>query len=177
MAKTPIEKIRTGIEKYEYLRKRLYAVNVSADREYQKTFNGFFRMGRRRETYYTDFFEYLESNKNKGLSFETALKYLYERHGRLEISFVSKMVAIVNPDFPIWDSVVAKGHFGVKAPYANEKNRFEKAVERYQEYCQKYATYMQTEDAKKKIAFFDIHFPGTDISNVKKVDFVLWQER
>ena len=65
MAKTPVEKIQTGIEKYEYLRKRLYTVNVSADREYQKAFNGFFRMGRRRETYYTDFFEYLESNKIK----------------------------------------------------------------------------------------------------------------
>ena len=34
-----------------------------------------------------------------------------------------------------------------------------------------------TGKAKEKIAEFERLFPGTDISDVKKLDFMLWQER
>lgn len=38
MAKSSTEKIRIGIEKYQYLRQRLFAVDVSADRDFQRAF-------------------------------------------------------------------------------------------------------------------------------------------
>ena len=69
MARSSTEKIRIGIEKYQYLRQRLFAVDVSADRDFQRAFNGFFRMGRRSETYYIDFYCYLEQHKSSGVSF------------------------------------------------------------------------------------------------------------
>ena len=134
-------------------------------------------MGRRTEAYYNDYYQYLQQNKETGISFSKALTYLYQKHGRLEMSFVSKMVAIVNPDFPIWDSIVTKGHFGIIAPYANEKNRLEKGIEKYEQYCCCYDTYMRSALAKEKIAEFEKLFPGVDISNTKKLDFMLWQER
>lgn len=171
------EKIQSGIQKYQYLRHRLYEVDVSTDRDFQKAFNGFFRMGRRNQEYYTDFFQYLQQHKAEGISFSDALTFLYAKHGRLEISFVSKMVAIVDPAKPIWDSTVTLGHFGIKAPYPNAKNRLEKGIERYELYCREYRAYMQTAAGKQKLALFNRHFPNTDISDVKKVDFILWQER
>lgn len=177
MSKSKIEKIRSGLLKYQYLRQRLFGVDVSADLEYQRTFNGFFRMGRRKQEYYTDFYTYLEQHKVQGVSFAGALQYLYKRHSRMEMSFVSKMVAIVDPSFPIWDRVVTGGHFGIKAPAACVKDRLAKAIEKYDYYCRLYAQFMQTEDAKAKIAFFNEWFPNVDISDVKKVDFILWQER
>ena len=175
MARTKIEIIRSGIEKYQMLRRSLFETDVAVDRDFQKAFNGFFRMGRRTEAYYKDYYCYLQRHKTAGISFADALTYLYEKHGRLEMSFVSKMTAIVDPTLPIWDSVVTKGHFGITVPYTS--NRLQKGIEKYRQYCQEYATYMQTEEAQAKIAEFDKLFPGTEITDVKKLDFILWQER
>lgn len=137
----------------------------------------FFRMSRRTEAFYADFYECLERHKTEGIIFADVLTYLYEKQHRLEMSFASKMVALVDPSFPIWDSVVARGHFGMKAPYGNEKNRLEKAIRKYDEYCCRYAAYMQTNEAKEKIELFNKNYPNVDISDVKKLDFILWQER
>lgn len=177
MAKSKIEKIHIGIKKYQFLRQRLYETDVSAERDFQRAFNGFFRMGRRTEGYYRDYYCYLQQHKESGIDFAKALTYLYERHSRLEMSFVSKMVAMVNPTLPIWDSVVTKGHFGIVAPYANVKDRLQKGIEKYEQYCRSYSTYMQTAEAKAKIKEFDKLFPNTKITDVKKLDFMLWQER
>lgn len=177
MAKSKIEKIRSGIDKYQFLRQRLYETDVAKDRDFQRAFNGFFRMGRRTEAYYNDYYAYLQQHKDSGVNFAKALTYLYERHGRLEMSFVSKMVAIVDPTLPIWDSVVTKGHFRIVTPYANVKNRLQKGIEKYEQYCQSYGTYMHTPEAQAKIREFDKLFPNTEITDVKKLDFMLWQER
>lgn len=177
MAKTKIEKIYAGIVKYQFLRKRLYETDVALDNEFQRAFNGFFRMGRRTAAYYNDYFDYLQQHKHTDISFAEVVKFLYERHGRLEMSFASKMVAIVCPQHPIWDSVVTKGHFGIVAPHINTQNRLEKGIEKYQQYCRSYEAYMLTDDAKIKILEFEKLFPGIDITKTKKLDFMLWQER
>lgn len=123
MTKSRIDKIRSGVEKYQALRQQLFAIDVARDRDFQKAFNGFFRMGRRTEAYYRDYYCYLQQHKTTAISFSDALGFLYQRHGKREMSFVSKMVAMVDPAYPIWDSIVTKGHFGIIAPYANAKNR------------------------------------------------------
>ena len=177
MAKTKIEKIQSGVKKYQHLKEQLFVTDVTKDPAFQKAFNGFFRMGRRTEAYYNDYYHYLQQHKSTGISFADALTFLYEKHGRLEMSFVSKMVALSDPTYPIWDSVVTKGHFGIVAPGANVKNRLQKGIEKYEQYCQCYAAYLQTAEAKAKIAEFEKHFPGVDMTDVKKLDFMLWQER
>lgn len=124
MTDKKLKRMKAAIQKYQYLIRRLHEVDVSADREFQRVFNGFFRMGRRTEDFYNDFYRYMEENKHGEIVFQDALSYFYENHHRLEMSFVSKMVALVDPSCPIWDSVVTLGHFGIKAPYVNAKNRF-----------------------------------------------------
>lgn len=177
MKKTAEEKIKAGIVKYQYLREALFAINVSTDKDFQRVFNDFFRMRQRKKEYYDDYFAYLECNKTVGISFVDALRFLYERHGKIELSFTSKMVALVDPSLPIWDSIVAGKHFGLKKPYAGCKARFEKTIEKYNKYCQRYIAYMQTTEAKEKLEEFNRYFPDRNISDVKKVDFILWQDR
>lgn len=172
-----IKRIEKGIYQYQYLRQNLFAMDVSVNREFQRTFNGFFRMRQREAKYYIDFYCYLELHKRCGVSFADALAFFYERYGRIEMSFVSKMVALVNPEQPIWDSIVAGKHFGLQKPNSNVKNRYEKTIQKYNEYCAKYAAYIQTDEAKEKIKIFNKHFPNVNISDIKKVDFILWQDR
>ena len=93
---------------------------------------------------------------------------IYEKQGRLEMSFASKMVAIIDPTFPIWDSVVAGSHFGMKAPCWNEKNRVEKAIQKYDEYCCCYNTYLQTDEAQAKIAIFLFKYSLCTINIIKR---------
>ena len=49
MDESKIEKIQSGIKKYQYLRQQLFATDVSTNQDFQRIFNGFFRMGRRTE--------------------------------------------------------------------------------------------------------------------------------
>ena len=39
------------------------------------------------------------------------------------MSFSSKLLHTIKPEYPIWDSVVTKEHFGIRPPYASCKNR------------------------------------------------------
>lgn len=82
MAKSKIEKIQSGIDKYQYLRRRLFETDVSTDKDFQKAFNGFFRMGRRSEDYYADYYWYLQQNKMNGINFADALAFLYNKYGK-----------------------------------------------------------------------------------------------
>lgn len=171
------KELRLGIEKYLFLINRLHQVDVSVDREFQKVFNGFFRLRQRSASFYTDYYAFMENKKRTGVTFEETLKYIKQRQGSFEISFSSKLIAIINTEMPVWDSVVTKEHFGIKPPYLQAKNRQQKIIDSYYEYCDKYYTYMKTENAKKMIYQFNQHFPDTEISDVKKIDFILWQDR
>ena len=171
------QKLEKGMQKYIYLRRHLYETNVSLDLEFQKTFNGFFRMRQRSADFYRDFYSWLEQHKETGVDFKETLTYFYEKHHRLEISFSSKLVALINPNKPIWDSVVTTGHFGIKAPYSYCKNRLEAAINKYEMYCKLYDEYMKTQSAELMIREFDRLYPNNNISDVKKVDFMLWISR
>ena len=172
-----IQRLEKGIQKYIYLRQRLYETNVSLDLEFQKTFNGFFRMRQRSSVFYNDFYNWLELHKNTGVSFSDTLTYFFNKHNRLEISFCSKLVALIDPNKPIWDRIVTTEHFGIKAPYTYSKNRLRTAIDKYDEYCSRYNAYMKTHSAQTMINEFDKIYPNSTITDIKKLDFMLWIDR
>ena len=171
------QRLEKGIQKYIYLRQRLYETNVSLDLEFQKTFNGFFRMRQRSSVFYNDFYNWLELHKNTGVSFSDTLTYFFNKHNRLEISFCSKLVALIDPNKPIWDRIVTTEHFGIKAPYTYGKNRLQTAISKYDEYCSLYDAYMKTHSAKTMVNEFERMYPNSTITDVKKLDFMLWIDR
>lgn len=175
-----IKELKKGVEIYIYLQKRLYETDVTKDEEFQKIFRNFYQLRR----FYSDefarrYFKILENMKDIGeeMTFEMALERVKHIQGTYEMSFSSKMANIINPAKPIWDSVVTTGHFHMRAPAASAKDREKACIRKYDEYEKAFYQYLQSEEGMMILTLFDNAFPDTDICNVKKIDFVLWQDR
>lgn len=168
-----IDRVETGIDKYNWIMKHVHQVDVSADAEFQRFFNGFYRMRQRASSFYASYYTYLEQNKcNQELTFEDIVTYLYQETGSVHASFSSKLLATVNPNMPIWDKFVLQ-NLGLRTPYYYEKNRLQKTVQLYQRICDWY----KSREATEKLNEFNRLFPNLDISDVKKIDFILWATR
>lgn len=166
-------RIEAGMRKYVWLMQNLMETDVSSDLEFQRAFNGFYRMRQRPKEFYRVFFLFLEQNKHRtDLTYEEVLNYLYQQTGCIHASFSSKLLATVRTDMPIWDQFVLK-NLGLRAPYSYEKDRLRKTVQLYQRICDWY----QTSEAAEKLELFQQAFPETAISDVKKIDFILWGSR
>lgn len=168
-----LDRIDIGVEKYCWIMTRLHQTDVSKDKEFQRNFNGFYRMRQRPAEFYKSFYTYLETNKNNStLSFAQIITYLYLETGQIHASFSSKLLATVNPDMPIWDKFVLT-NIGLRAPHPYEKDRLEKTIQVYKKICEWYKS-EEAVNAKKE---FERYFPCDNISDVKKADFILWGTR
>lgn len=170
------DELKKGLEKYLDIMGKIHETDVSKDQEFQKKFNGFYKIRQRKPEFYQAYYRFMELKKNTELSFEETLDYIYESCGRYETSFCSKLVATINPDSPVWDTFVLE-NTGVKAPYPSSKDRVKKIVTTYETLVKWYEKFLNTEDCKKMIALFDEQFPKTPITNLKKIDLILWQMR
>ena len=161
------------VEKYCALIKRYHETDVSKDAEFQRSFNGYYRMRQSKADFYQCFYAFLEQQKgNKTLTFHEVLFYLYEHTGIITLSFSSKLLATVRPEMPVWDRFVLK-NLNLKAPYYNDKNRLEKTEQVYQKICEWY----RTEEAAETLKLFERMLPDVPVSEVKKIDFILWKRR
>lgn len=155
-----------------------YIGDVSRDTKFQTTFNAFYKVRRNlgwREKYYKLF----EDVRTSGdLSFESILKRLYNDTHRVEASFASKMLATLNPDMPIWDSVVlAKLELARPQWSKCAETRLQNAVKRYGEIVDKFKS-ISDENKQYMIGEFDRAFEQfRDFSDTKKIDFIIWQMR
>ncbi|WML23816.1 hypothetical protein [Neobacillus sp. OS1-33] len=118
----------------------------------------------------------MEENKNGTPSFEKTFRYIYEELERVEASFSSKLVATINPDLPIWDTVVLK-NLDKKPPAYYKKNRLEETILLYEDIKNEYKKILAEETGKLIIQLFDQEYPNSGITNIKKADFVFWQTR
>jgi len=117
----------------------------------------------------------MEANKARtGITFAEILAHLSAIQGSVEASFASKMLSIINPEMPVLDSMVLY-KLGLKKPSPKSPSRMDETVVVYHKICEWYTNFFGKEDFTKWIALFDEHFPNSGISDVKKVDFVLWQ--
>lgn len=171
-----LAKIDTGLKTYLYIMHRFREVDVSKDCRFQTTFNGFYRMRSRKPEFYHEYYECLETNKNSEVSFAQALKHIYEQCNRIEASFCSKLVATINPNLPIWDKFVLT-NLGLKAPTYACTNRIEKCINLYDQIQNWYSEFLTTDDSKQILYFFDAKYPSCPITDIKKIDLILWQMR
>ena len=68
--------VAPGLEKYCWLREAVQRTDVSRDREFQRRFNGFYRV-RRNASWQAVFYELLERQKTRRDSFSTVLRQLH----------------------------------------------------------------------------------------------------
>ena len=171
-------KLEAGLNKYKDIMYLLYEVDVSTDRSFQKMFNGFYRIRQKPAEFYKTLYSYLEAKKSTQVSFKSALTHLYDSQGKLESSFASKIAATINPNLPVWDSIVLK-HLGLKTPGYNlsVEERKNRIVEMYNSLQKFYSDFLKHKLSNKMIGDFDEKFPNNNISAIKKIDLILWQTR
>lgn len=174
--------------------------DVSTDSDYQYGYSDFFDLryfGSIRGKKFTpeqkqellhQYFSVLQQEKsNKQMTMERA-KQIYNDvcliTGCAEISFSSKLIHVIDTSYPIYDRVVGKDHFGF---YCTPKKRNEtldeykaRVWDMYVRYKNAFVKYVkESEDAKAMIKILQQSdkFSSYKFSDVKLVDFVLWQDR
>ena len=169
---------KSDIARYCDLQLRSSEVNVAEDKDFQKSFTAFYRL-RRDSVWRTYYFKLFEDRKNRkdSISFGEIQLRLFQQCGKIESSFSSKMLATIDPNKPIWDSYVLK-NLGLKLMGKSKEERFSAAVVLYDNICNWYRDYLQTDEARDMIKMFDQTFPEfSHITQVKKIDFIIWALR
>lgn len=162
------------VERYAYIMEQVWKVDVSQDEDFQRVFNAFYRV-RRDEEWRKIYFEMFEKVKQNPQSrFDRTLEELSVRVGTLEPSFVSKMLATVDINEPIWDANVL-AMLGLKPCKKSGKYRPDDIYDCYNTINHWYYEFKKLPVAKKWIKAFDRALPEhRDISATKKIDFILW---
>ena len=181
------DKIQNGIEKYLKIKNLYSTTDFAVDSDFAKEFDAFYRV-RRNKDWREVFFKLFAEVKNKSVmqDFKTILAELHSRlsklndavHSTIEASFVSKMLHTVNPNMPIWDSIVLSklGYAKEVQPYKmnslSEQARLDKCEEVYNNLKRWY----ETEEATALERQFDMDYPEykDKIGRTKKIDFMLW---
>jgi hypothetical protein len=165
-----------------YLRiQELFAsgVDVSRRGEFQTLFNRFYVMSRRTEKFKTAFYSLFQQLRDEtNLDFGTCLHLQYEAFPTVEASFVSKMIATINPNRPVYDSLVRKA-LGLSSPSARDaRKRISQAVAIYDQIVRQIRDFIESESYPATVAAFDKKFPKcVSLSPTKKIDLMLWKFR
>lgn len=171
-----LPKIKVGLDKYNQIQQNFSIVNVYFDRDFQKQFNGFYRV-RRNSIWQEKFYKIFEEQReNKNISFEMILNLIHSETNTIEASFTSKLIATINPNFPVLDKFVLE-NVGLKLPYQKAKNRVNKIVDIYNELNKILTEFQNTTNGQYLISRFKQEYPHYSINETKMVDLVLWQIR
>lgn len=164
--------IKPGLEKYQYIMGMLHKSDLSKDIEFQRKYKGFYRV-RRNDEFCQIYFEYMEQHKKDIVTFDDVISHIYKETNRYEASFSSKLLATINPDMPVWDSLVLE-QLSLTASLYSKKGRLPKTIFLYKEIVSWYANFLETQNADDIICIFDELYPDSNLTSVKKIDFVLW---
>lgn len=165
-----------GLDKYQYIMDQVGKTDVSTNADFQRIFNGFYIV-RRNEAWRKVYYELFEQVKKGTPTFADILTHMYESTGNIEPSFSSKMLASIFPDKPIWDQYVIQ-NLNMKLVGVTKQKQLENAITLYNNVEKWYAYFLQTDKAKECIEKFDCAMPDyKHISNVKKIDCILWSIR
>jgi hypothetical protein len=173
--KDAIKDAEKGLSNYLNIMDLFHTVDVKKDSCFQKIFKKFYQLNvaRKSEVYLLEFFSFLQNHKCSAPEYTTTLKH-FHKFGKVEYSFVSKLLATINPGLPVWDSNV-RAVLGFKNPTG--KNKIEKAGETYDELKRWYKKFLPSEEGCKWRKLFDKAHPESEskITPIKKIDFILWQ--
>lgn len=165
-----------GLNKYRYIMEQVNNTNVAKNTDFQRAFNGFYIV-RRNEHWRNCYYEYFESVKKGNPTFEDIITYLYEHTGNIEPSFSSKMLATIFPEKPIWDRYVVQ-NLNMQLTGTTKEEKLRNATILYANMEKWYENFLNSEKGKECIKEFDSILPDyKEISNVKKIDSVLWSIR
>ena len=167
-----------ALDKYKYIRDNLYKCNVSTNKEFQTVFDSFFRV-RRDKTWRNIFFTYFQEAKNiDNIRFEDILKYIYEntKDHCIEPSFSSKMLSTINPNMPIWDQFVLE-NLELKVDGKTKEERLQNTIDTYYKIVKKENEMLEEKEIQESIQLFRNYFKEYDLSDIKILDYLIWNTR
>lgn len=170
-----LDKVQRGLVKYSWLQDRFEQTDVETDAEFQRKFNGYYRVRNGKE-WQKSFYTLFQKCKRDGADFESVLNALHDSTGRIEASFSSKLVATCDTSMPVIDQFVLD-NLGLRKPPQNAADRLKKTVELYEAVCEQYVALMASSLAQTICSRFNQRYEWAEISDLKKVDLVLWQHR
>jgi hypothetical protein len=173
-----LAKIERGLRDYLWIQNHVNEVDVGADDLFQKRYSVFYVMWFRPKEWKKCYFKLFEQAKkiDPHPGFREILKWLSDHTGKMEASFASKLVATLNPGKQIIDKFVLE-NFELVLPTLSSSNRLEETVGVYEKLGDQYYDFFKEPICGEIFRRFDEIFPGSNISQLKKVDFVLWQIR
>jgi hypothetical protein len=118
----------------------------------------------------------MQKAKEKGITFRKALSVLRIQTGRIEASFASKLVATLDPTKPVIDKFILH-NFSLRLPYYKASSRESKTVDVYDKLCCEYEVLMSNPKGRMICDKFKHRYPWAKITDLKKIDLVLWQIR
>lgn len=164
-----------GMDKYNRIIKMFNDGEDLSAKKFTKLFNGFYRVRRDEKTWQKHYYHFFKKNrKNKNVSFNEILDYMYEKTGNIEASFSSKMLATINPDKPIWDKYVLNYYKIKVGETTNKKEKIAKTKEAYKKLVEEVNKKLSDKETQKIIKDFREFFPELNFSDVKILDFLIW---
>jgi hypothetical protein len=177
------EKVRIALERLSYIgiyriiMDKLKRVDVSDDTNFQRMYTAFYRV-RRDDKFREKYYRFMqEHKKNKKLTFKETLRYFNEiPPKRVEASFSSKLLHTLLPEkYPTWDEFIGRNTKITIPKAGTPKEKFDKAVKGYEQLIQWFKSYRDSTNGKDMLALFEKYYPNSGISDIKKIDLVLWQ--
>ena len=172
-----------GLKTYIDILDTIQQEHFVATAEFQKKFNGFYRVRQKSAAWYDKYYKLMEEQKSADRSFKDLLLCLEPISRTIDASFVSKLMAAVDPSFPIWDKHVLQNlellKGWEKTTGRDRMLRIDEADRIYQEIKTWYETFICSEDGKRCVAAFDAAMPRykDKLTTVKKIDYLLWSKR
>ena len=172
-----------GLRTYIGILNTIQQDHFVATAEFQKTFNGFYRVRQKSAAWYDKYYKLMEEQKSANRSFKDLLLYLEPVGGTIDVSFVSKLMAAVDPSLPIWDKYVLQNlellKRWEKMIGKDRMLRIDEACRIYQEIKIWYGTFICSKDGEECIVAFDTAMPSyrDKLTAVKKIDYLLWSKR
>jgi hypothetical protein len=167
---------RGSVEKVLALMEVRMSPALATDHEYQRTFNGYYKMGRKKGAFYRHFFSMLReaAYAPSPPSLKTTLQNLYAQTGERHLSFGTKMLATITDDVVIFDRNVAD-HFGVPSTLLPRQDWLSEALRRYEEVRRGIQAFTQASEWLQMRALFDDKFPNAaHLSEIRKADLIIW---
>lgn len=169
-----------NLSAYDYLQRSLRSTNVFEDRDFQRCFNGFYRMRQRKREWYDYFYLTLENAKyDREITFKDILQRTFEKTGRVEPSFSSKMLATIRPDMAVYDSYL-RDNLWIIVPkeYKRPEVRVEGFIAAYDVLQQRMLELIDDPRFHELRTRFDHCLPKySHFTDMKKLDLILWQLR
>lgn len=170
-------KLANGIHRYRDLQRSIRASGFRANEVFRKKYCYFYRITpHRNKGWQQHYFALLVRATKAKCNFRQILLEVKKRTGRIESSFASKLVASVHTNRPVIDKYVLL-NAQLRLPYPSDRDRLQKTFVAYDLLDKAMHAFLASPDGLYLIREFTTMYGKHLVSEMKMLDFVLWQSR